>query len=49
MIATGALTNVALLLSVYPEIAEDLREIVIMGGALGRGNTGPVAEFNIQA
>lgn len=48
LIATGALTNVALLLRVYPEVAADLREIVLMGGALGRGNTGPVAEFNIQ-
>ena len=44
---TGALTNAALLLSVYPELADVLR-VVLMGGAMGAGNTGAVAEFNIQ-
>ena len=47
LVATGALTNVALLFSVYPELATRV-ELVIMGGALGKGNTGPCAEFNIQ-
>jgi len=47
-VATGCLTNLALLLSVYPEVAEVLEEIIIMGGSTGRGNTGPAAEFNIQ-
>ena len=47
LVATGALTNVALLFSVYPELAGAV-EVVLMGGALGKGNTGPVAEFNIQ-
>lgn len=54
IIATGALTNIALLLSVYPELKDDISQIVIMGGAVGRGpaaasgNTGVAAEFNIQ-
>lgn len=48
LVATGSLTNVALLLSVFPEVAADLTEIVLMGGSCGRGNTGSVAEFNIQ-
>lgn len=48
LVATGALTNVALLLLVFPEIKSKLSHIVLMGGALGIGNTGPVAEFNIQ-
>lgn len=48
LVATGALTNVALLLSVYPEIRDDLECIVVMGGSTGRGNTGAVAEFNLQ-
>jgi inosine-uridine nucleoside N-ribohydrolase len=48
LVATAALTNVALLLTVYPEISVKLKEIVIMGGSLGLGNTGPVQEFNIQ-
>ncbi|GAQ84607.1 inosine-uridine preferring nucleoside hydrolase family protein [Klebsormidium nitens] len=47
LVATGALTNIALLLSVYPEIKEMI-EITMMGGCLGIGNTGPVVEFNIQ-
>jgi inosine-uridine nucleoside N-ribohydrolase len=54
LVATGCLTNVALLLSVYPDIASDIEKIVIMGGAVGKGpaaatgNTGVGAEFNIQ-
>jgi inosine-uridine nucleoside N-ribohydrolase len=48
LIATGRLTNVALLLSVYPETLRNVKQITIMGGALRGGNTHPVAEFNIQ-
>jgi inosine-uridine nucleoside N-ribohydrolase len=47
LVCTGALTNAALLLSVYPELAPALR-VVFMGGAVRGGNTGAVAEFNIQ-
>ncbi|KAL4450693.1 hypothetical protein ABPG77_001049 [Micractinium sp. CCAP 211/92] len=47
LVATAALTNVALLLALYPEVA-DMIEVTIMGGCLGVGNTGPVMEFNIQ-
>ncbi|QDZ24711.1 inosine-uridine-preferring nucleoside hydrolase [Chloropicon primus] len=47
LVATGALTNVALLLLVYPELADRI-DVVLMGGAYGLGNTGPVAEFNMQ-
>lgn len=47
LVATGALTNIALLIILFPEIV-DMIEIVLMGGALGVGNTGPVVEFNIQ-
>ncbi len=46
--ATGALTNIALLLILYPEIIP-MVDITLMGGAMGMGNTGPVQEFNIQA
>ena len=41
LVATGALTNVALLLQLFPEVV-DMVEVVIMGGCLGLGNTGPV-------
>lgn len=47
VVGTAALTNIALLLILYPEVIEMI-EIVFMGGALGVGNTGPVVEFNIQ-
>ena len=47
LVCTGALTNAALLLSVYPELAATTR-VVFMGGAVHGGNTGAVAEFNMQ-
>ena len=45
--ATGALTNVALALSVEPKLKEWLRGITIMGGTTNIGNVTEVAEFNI--
>lgn len=47
LIFTGPLTNGAALFILYPEI-KDMVEVVLMGGSLGVGNTGPVAEFNLQ-
>ena len=49
LVATGPLTNVALLLARYPQLEADLERIVLMGGAIGAGNTTPAAEFNIWA
>jgi purine nucleosidase len=43
----GPLTNIAMALRKAPEIAPRIREIVLMGGAIGEGNTTPAAEFNI--
>jgi inosine-uridine nucleoside N-ribohydrolase len=45
LVATGPLTNVALLLErgAHPE------RIVLMGGSIGEGNITPAAEFNIWA
>ncbi|MFQ5955259.1 MAG: nucleoside hydrolase [Kiloniellales bacterium] len=45
--ALGPLTNLAMALVKAPEIAGRIREIVLMGGAFGEGNTTPAAEFNI--
>jgi inosine-uridine nucleoside N-ribohydrolase len=47
LIATGPLTNIALLVARYPELESRLPRIVLMGGAIGEGNTTPAAEFNI--
>ena len=47
IVAIGPLTNIALLLKMYPEIEKDIKEIVLMGGALGRGNFGVYSEFNV--
>jgi inosine-uridine nucleoside N-ribohydrolase len=47
LVATGPLTNVALLLALRPEAVPE--RIVLMGGAIGEGNATPAAEFNIWA
>jgi inosine-uridine nucleoside N-ribohydrolase len=47
LIATGPLTNVALLLARYPDAKPE--RIVLMGGAIAEGNVTPAAEFNIWA
>jgi inosine-uridine nucleoside N-ribohydrolase len=47
LVATGPLTNVALLLARHPEVEPKLERIVLMGGAIGEGNVTPAAEFNI--
>jgi purine nucleosidase len=49
--AIGPLTNLAIALSIDPDLPMKFRELVIMGGAIyGRGNTSTVtAEFNIHA
>ena len=45
----GPLTNVAMAMVKAPEIVARVREIVLMGGAIGLGNATPAAEFNIFA
>jgi purine nucleosidase len=45
----GPLTNIALALRMEPRLADAVDEIVIMGGAIGEGNTTPAAEFNLYA
>jgi len=47
LVPTGPLTNVGLFIARYPEVAERLDRIVLMGGAYGEGNVTPAAEFNI--
>jgi purine nucleosidase len=48
-VAVGPLTNLALALRIEPALPKLLRRLVIMGGAFAyRGNTTPVAEWNIS-
>ena len=47
LVATGPLTNVALLLALRPEAQPE--RIVLMGGAIAEGNVTPAAEFNVWA
>ncbi|CAK9786276.1 ribosylpyrimidine nucleosidase [Cutaneotrichosporon oleaginosum] len=47
IVATGPLTNLALAVRQAPELAHTVKEVVVMGGAIGVGNWSPAAEFNI--
>jgi inosine-uridine nucleoside N-ribohydrolase len=47
LVCTACLTNAALLLVLYPQV-KPMIKLVLMGGSLGKGNTGSVAEYNIQ-
>jgi inosine-uridine nucleoside N-ribohydrolase len=47
LVATGPLTNVALLLALHPDARPG--RIVLMGGAIAEGNVTPAAEFNVWA
>lgn len=47
IVAVGPLTNVALLIAMYPDLVENIEDIVVMGGAIGLGNVTPSAEFNV--
>jgi len=48
IIATAVLTNIALLLSTFPDVKDHINQIVLMGGAIGAGNMSAAAEFNIE-
>ena len=47
LVTLAPLTNVALLLRTYPDVAAGLGEIVVMGGAANVGNATASAEFNV--
>lgn len=47
IVPIGPMTNIAMLLKVYPEVKANIKEIVFMGGSMSRGNRGVMSEFNI--
>lgn len=47
LVPIAPLTNIAMLLSLYPEVKSKIKEIVLMGGSASRGNKGVMSEFNI--
>jgi purine nucleosidase len=47
LVPVGPLTNIALALRKEPRIAENAREVVLMGGSTLRGNKTPAGESNI--
>jgi inosine-uridine nucleoside N-ribohydrolase len=46
IVGVGPLTNVALALKADPDLASQIKEILVMGGSLSGGNITPAAEFN---
>ena len=47
LVPTGPLTNIALFLRAFPDLAGRIGAISMMGGAVGVGNTTASAEFNV--
>lgn len=46
LIGIGPLTDIALFIHEYPDDLTNIKEVVLMGGSLGRGNFGVLSEFN---
>jgi inosine-uridine nucleoside N-ribohydrolase len=47
LVALAPQTNLAMLLTLYPELTANLDRILFMGGSAGGGNVTAVAEFNV--
>jgi pyrimidine-specific ribonucleoside hydrolase len=47
LVTLAPLTNIALLLRTYPDVAAGLGDVVVMGGAANVGNATASAEFNV--
>ncbi len=46
LFVTGPMTNIAMAMTMAPEVMARAKEIVFMGGAINGGNITPAAEFN---
>src|SRR5699024_4592817 len=47
IVALAPMTNLALLLRTYPEVADRIERVVFMGGSASVGNATASAEFNV--
>lgn len=47
IVSCGPMTNIALWVSVHPELLQTVEAFVFMGGGVGMGNRSAVAEYNI--
>ena len=47
IVATGPLTNVALLIKTFPDVKSAIERVVFMGGSMKAGNVNPSAESNV--
>ena len=47
LVSLAPMTNVAMLLTLHPDVAERLERLVFMGGSASQGNVTAVAEFNV--
>ncbi len=47
IVAMGPLTNIAIAVLKYPNLAKHIKKLVVMGGAAHAGNVTPYAEFNV--
>lgn len=45
VVSSGPMTNIALFVSVYPDLLDAVEEFVFMGGGVGVGNRSTVAGF----
>jgi len=48
-VVTGPLTNLAVLIRVFPEIQKYIEKVLVMGGSMKEGNITPYAEYNIHS
>jgi inosine-uridine nucleoside N-ribohydrolase len=49
LVAVGPLSNVAAAIALDPDFVRNVKELVVMGGAIDKSNITPSAEFNIWA
>ena len=47
LVSLAPMTNVAMLLTLHPEVSDHLGRIIFMGGSASAGNVTAVAEFNV--